>query len=221
MDGVAGARVDLAVGPSVDIANGAPTGAGATNEIFMTWADGRAGLNKEQLMLTRSTNGGASWVGPAVVPLTAGDRQIYTAPAVSPDGTDLYIVHNSYTTPFRNDTTTFRGLVGEVLHADVAGGTPSTFSILHTGVVGDPRGSSQNGLTAEFLGDYVYAAATNDAVVGVWNDTRSAADCPAIDSYRASLYTATPSPAPDVLGSCPANFGNSDIFGGRYADPTP
>jgi len=226
MDGVAGARVDLAVGPSVDIANGAPTGVGATNEIFMTWADGRAGLNNEQLMLTRSSNGGASFATPAVVPLTAGDRPFYTAPAVSPDGTDLYIVHNSYTTPFRNDTTSVRGLVGEVLHANVAGGVPSTFTVLHTGVVGDPRGTSQNGLTAEFLGDYVYAAATNDAVVAVWNDARNAGVCSAINSYRASLYTATPTAAPDVLGSCsPApsnapNFGNSDIFGGRYADPT-
>ena len=227
MDGMAGARVDLAVGPSVDIANGAPTGAGATNEIFMTWADGSKGLNNEHLMLTRSTNGGASWVSPAVVPLTAGDRPIYTAPAVSPDGTDLYIVHNSYTKPFQKDTSSVRGLVGEVLHADVADGAPSAFSTLHRGVEGDPRGTSQNGLTAEFLGDYVYAAATNDAVVGVWNDARNADVCPSVNAYRASLYTASPTAVPDVLGTCtpaPANaprFGNSDIYGGRYADPTP
>ena len=226
MDGIAGARVDLAVGPSVDIANGAPSGAGATNEIFMTWADGRAGLNNEQLRLTRSSNGGASFATPVVVPLTAGDRPFYTAPAVSPDGNDLYIVHNSYTTPFRHDTTSVRGLVGEVLHADVAAGVPSLFDTLHRGVVGDPRGTSQNGLTAEFLGDYVYAAATNDAVVGVWNDARFADVCPSINAYRASLYTPSPTAAPDVLGSCsPApssapNFGNSDIFGGRYDDPT-
>ncbi len=221
MDGIAGARVDLAPGPSVDIANGAPTGAGATDEIFMTWADGTAGLNHEQLLLTWSRNGGATWTTPGPVPLLAGDRPVYTAPASSPDGSDLYIVANAFTTPYRNNTTSPRGLVGEVLHADVVAGAPGGWSSLHRGAVGDPRGSSQNGLTAEFLGDYVYAAATNDAVVGVWNDARAAADCPAIDSYRASLYTSSPSGPPNVLAECPSAFGNSDIRGGRFADPTP
>jgi len=221
MDGLGGARVDLAVGPSVDIANGAPTGSNASDEIFMTWADGRAGLNHEQLLLTWSRSLGASWATPVVVPTAAGDRPVYTAPAVSPDGSDLYVVHNSFTTPYRNDTTSPRGLVGEVLHADVTGGVPAGWTSLNRGAVGDPRGSSANALTDEFLGDYVYAAATEGSAVAVWNDTRAASDCPAIDAYRASLYTTSPVPAPNVLASCPANFGNSDIFGGRYPDPTP
>jgi len=221
MDGIAGARVDLAAAPSVDIANGAPTGAGATDAIVMTWSDGRNGLNHEQLMLTRSMNGGASWANPTVVPLQAGDRPVYTAPALSPNGNDLYVTVNAFTTPYRTDTTSPRNLVGEVLHANVVAGVPTGWSTLHRGANGDPRGTSQNGLTAEFLGDYVYAAATNTGAVGVWNDARNAADCPAIDAYRASLYTSSPKPAPDVLASCPATFGNSDIYGSHVSDPTP
>ena len=221
MDGIAGARVDLAGGPNVDIANGRPTGAGATDELFMTWSDGRAGLNNEQLMLTWSARGGTSWVTPAPLALMTGDRPVYTAPAVSPDGTDLYIVHNSFTTPYRANTTDARGLVGEVQHANVAGGVPSGWTTLERAPGGDPRGSSANALISEFLGDYVYAAATNDRAVAVWNDSHEAGVCTSINAYRASLYTTSPLPAPNVLATCPATFGNTDILGGSYPDPTP
>ena len=40
IDGVAGARSDLAPAPSVDIANGAPSGAGATDRIVMSYVSG-------------------------------------------------------------------------------------------------------------------------------------------------------------------------------------
>jgi hypothetical protein len=220
MDGIAGARVDLASGPSVDIANGAPTGADATDQIVMTWSDGAGGLNNEKLLWTSSTNGGASWSSPAALSLPTGDRPVYTAPALSPDGKDLYVVDNAFTTPFRDNTSDPRGLVGQLWHANVSGGMPSGWTSLDRSAVGDPRGTSQNGLTAEFLGDYVYASASRDGVVGVWNDASNAADCTAIDAYRASLYTSSPIHAPNVLSACPATFGNSDIRGGMWADPT-
>ena len=226
MDGLGGARVDLAPAPSVDIANGAPSGADATNQIVMTWVDGANGLDHERLMVNTSRNGGTSWTGPTAVPLASSStpvyRPVYTAPAISPNGTDVYVVVNAFTTPYRNDTTSSRGLIGAVWHADVtSGGALTGWSSLHTGAVGDPRGSSANALTDEFLGDYVYAAATRTGVVAVWNDTRDAADCPGIDAYRASLYTSSPIAPPDVVGTCPATFGNSDIRSAALADPTP
>jgi hypothetical protein len=221
MDGIAGARVDLASAPSVDIANGRPTGSPASDAIFMTWVDGSAGLNNEHMMLSRSTDGGQSWATPTVVPTAPGDRPFYTAVAVSPSGTDLYLVYNAFTTPYRTNTTDPRNMVGVVLHADVSGGAPGAFVELDRSANGDPRGSSANSLKAGFVGDYVYASATNSAVAAVWNDTSNAADCPAIDAYRASLYTASPLAPPDVLASCPANFGNSDIRGADLPDPTP
>ena len=221
MDGVAGARNDLAFGPSADIANGAPTGLDATNQIVLTWADGRQGLNHEQLMLMTSTDGGASFSGPTAVPLATGDRPYYTAPAISPNGADVYITYNAFTTPYQDNTTSPRGLVGVILHADVTGGAIGTFGTVARGIVGDPRASSQNDLTAEFLGDYVYTAATRAGAVGVWNDVRAGADCPAIDTWRASLRTATPGARPAPQADCPGAFGNSDIFGAAVSDPTP
>jgi hypothetical protein len=228
MDGIAGARDDLSSSPSIDIANGAPAGTGATDVIYDTWVDGRTGDpgppvdNTTQLRLAYSTNSGATWT-PTVIPVAAGDRPYYSAVALSPDGTDAYLVYDAFTTPFRDDTTSPRGLVGVVLHADVGpGGVPGTWHEVSRGVVGDPRASSQNNLQAEFLGDYVYAAATNDYGTAVWNDVRNGADCPAMDAWRMALRTGDTSVAkPAPQQDCPATFGNTDIYGGSWADPTP
>src|SRR5438552_14228826 len=145
----------------------------ATNEIVDAWVDGRFGLNSEKVLLSYSKNGGSTWSSPIVVSTSTpvNDRGFYAAPALSPNGRDLYVVYNAFTTPFRNDTTSPRGLVGVLKHADIniATGMPGAFSTLHRGAVGDPRGSSANSLVAEFLGDYVYAIATNTYGAGVWN----------------------------------------------------
>jgi hypothetical protein len=219
IDGIAGARSDLAPAPSVDIANGAPTGGDATNRIVMTYVSGT--IDAPHVYFTESTDGGTNWSDPRPIELP-GDRGLYTAPAISPNGRDVYVVYNAFTTPYRTNTTDPRHMVGEVLHADtgVAGPT-GAFTELHRADAGDPRGSSQNDLTAEFLGDYVYAAATRTYGAAVWNDTRAAADCPALDAWRMSLYTGASVPKPAPEQNCPVTFGNSDIFGGSYPDPTP
>jgi hypothetical protein len=220
MDGVAGARDDLSSAPSIDIANGAPTGTDATNEIVRTWVDGRDGLNHEHVFVSYSTNGGATWSAPSAQE-TPGDRGYYSTVAVSPQGTDAYLVYNAFTTPFRDDTATPRNLVGVVKHADISGGAPGAFSELHRSPGGDPRTSSQNNLFLEFLGDYVYAVATDSYGAGVWNDVRNGADCPQIDTWRAAAQADPTTPKPEPQQACPATFGNTDIFGGSYPDPTP
>jgi hypothetical protein len=235
----------------VDIANGAPSGGDATDRIVMTWVDGRDGLNREHVMFSSSGKGGSSWTTPVRVE-RPGDRGYYSAPAISPNGRDVYLVYNAFETPFRpsavgpgND----RELVGVVLHADSTASSVGGFSEIHRGLPGDARGSSQNDLAAEFLGDYVYAAATRTYGAAVWNDMRNGADCPAVDAYRQALHdeavqsgqqtaeaeeprgegsgadagaadASGPQP-PAVEEECPANFGNSDIYGGGYPDPTP
>jgi hypothetical protein len=222
MDGIAGARSDLSGSPSVTIANGAPTGADATDELVRTWVDA-ATTNAEHVMVSTSFDG-VHWTDPVHVE-SSGDRGYYTAPALSPDGTDLYLVYNAFTAPLANDTTSVRGLVGVVMHADVAAdGSLSTLTELHRGAVGDPRGSAQNNIIIEFLGDYVYAAATNSYGVAVWNDMRNGADCPAVNTWRAAMaadHSTYPAGRPAIQQDCPATFGNSDIYGGSYADPTP
>jgi hypothetical protein len=220
IDGVAGARSDLAVAPSVDIANGAPTGADATDRIVLSYVSGS--LQAPHVYFAESTDRGATWSTPRAIE-SPGDRGLFAAPAISPNGTDVYVVYNAFTNPFRTDTTSPRSLVGVVEHASssTAPGTPTgAFTEIHRGQPGDPRGSSANALTDEFLGDYVYAAATRTYGAGVWNDARNASDCPAVDAWRMGLQngdTSTPAPAPQQ--DCPSTFGNTDIFGGSYPAP--
>jgi hypothetical protein len=239
-DGVGGARSDLSPAPSVDIANGAPSGTDASNRIVLTWVDGRDGLNREHVMFTTSTSRGDRWA-PLRQIERGGDRGYYSAPAISPNGTDVWLVYNAFEEPFKNSAvgpTNDRPLVGQVLHATVSGGAVGDFASAHRGDSGDARGSSQNDLAAEFLGDYVYAAATRTYGVSVWNDVRAAADCGPVDQYRQDLHDEAVATgqqtaeaeeprgesdegedpaggpvAPAVQQVCPANFGNSDIYG--------
>jgi hypothetical protein len=230
-DGQAGARDGSF--PTVDIANGAPTGANATDEIVLAWSNGptpsdtHPGQN-EQVRVMTSTNGGSTWTTSGVAS-PASDRPDFPAIAISPDGTDAYLTYMAFMQPWQSTNTTPRRFQGVVRHADVtpATGALGAWSDIHRAPIGDARGSSANALIDEFLGDYDYAFATNDFVVAVWNDARNAADCPAIDAYRddvadgtaAGVSTDPTRPAPKQ--DCPATFGNTDIFGGSYADPTP
>jgi hypothetical protein len=230
-DGQAGARDGSF--PTVDIANGAPTGSDATDEIVLAWSNGptpsdtHPGPN-EQVKVMTSTNGGVTWMSSAVAS-PASDRPDFPAIAISPDGTDAYLTYMNFLQPWQSTNATLRLFQGVVRHADVnsATGAIGAWSDVHRGPTGDARGSSANALVDEFLGDYDYAFATRNSVTVVWNDARNAADCPAIDAYRDDVASGTAAgvstdptrPAPEQ--DCPATFGNTDIFGGTYADPTP
>ena len=94
-DGVAGARDGSF--PSIDIANGSPTGANAPDTIVMTWCDGPTPTNtspgpNEQAIVQYSTNRGSTWtrIGNRA---EAGDRPDFPAIAISPDGRDVYLVY--------------------------------------------------------------------------------------------------------------------------------
>jgi hypothetical protein len=228
-DGQAGARDGSF--PTVDIANGAPTGAGATNEIVLGWTEGPTPTSvshpNEKVHVLTSTNGGSTWNGP-VVASPPSDRPDFPAIAISPDGTDVYLTYMAFLQPWQSTTATPRMFQGVVRHADInAAGAIGAWSELNRSPAGDARGSSANALIDEFLGDYDFVAATNDYAIATWNDARNASDCPAIDAYRLVVVNGTAAgiasdptrPAPQQ--ACAPTFGNTDIFSGSYPDPTP
>jgi hypothetical protein len=217
-DGIAGARTSSE--PIADIANGAPTGSDATNEIVLTYCDGQTPSDtspgpNERAVVIYSTDGGNTYrsAGNAAA---GADRPDFPAISISPNGTNAWLTYDAFFQPWQSTTASPRLMQGVVRHAVITGGVPGAFSDVHRAPVGDARGSSANSLTDGFLGDYNYAAATRTNGIAVWNDVRNAADCPAIDAFRESLVGGPAAPQPAPQADCPATFGNTDIWGGTF-----
>jgi hypothetical protein len=234
-DGIAGARTSSF--PSLDVANGAPSGAGAPDTLAVGWSDGTDGLNNEHALVQLSDDRGDNWSDPEAVEET-GDRPDFAFIGISPDGTDLYTVYDGFLDPFREDTTSTRNFEGVVRHSNVSGTSLGATTTLHRGLAGDARASSANALIDEFIGDYNTVSATNAGAVAVWNDARDAAVCPDINLFRKEVVDSggageigevderdeeplqegeAPAPATD----CPPTFGNTDIWSEASTDPTP
>jgi len=224
-DGVGGARTSTF--PSVDIANGAPFGTARggpqpPNMVVLAFprgptpSDAAPGPN-ETVPVVFSTNHGTSFSALVGNAAAATDRPDFPAVAISPDGTDVYVVYDSFLQPWQSTTATPRLMQGVVRHVEVA---TRAVSDLHRAATGDARGSSTNGLVGEFLGDYNYVVATNSNAVAVWNDVRGAGVCPAINVYRQALVNGQTAVAPSPGTQCSPTFGNSDIFGGSFGDPS-
>jgi hypothetical protein len=150
----------------------------------------------------------------------AGERGAAGRPAGLPG--DRRLAYMAFHTPWQSTTSNPRMFEGVVLHANVAAnGTPGLFTQAHRGATGDARGSAQNNLVAEFLGDYNAVSATNDVAVAAWNDAREAADCPAIDARRQARLDVPSLAAPAPQVACAPTFGNTDIRATTVMDPTP
>jgi hypothetical protein len=215
-DGFAGTRTDSF--PSLSIANGAPDGADATDTLVLTWPDGAR--NEEKALVQTSVDRGTTWSTP-VNAAEAGDRADNPAVAISPDGTDLYLVYNGYLDPFRTTTADPRRMQGVARHAAAGtGGAVGSFTTLHRGAIGDARGTTRT-LNRELIFDYQFAAASRDYGVVIWMDARDATVCPAVNAYRQSLIDGSPITAPSPLNDCPLMFGNLDNYSGSFADTTP
>jgi hypothetical protein len=215
--GIGGARTNNM--PSVDIANGAPTGADATNAIAVAWTNGptpraRSEKRNERVDVLFSRSDGAGWASIAGgSPLR--DRPDMPAVALSPDGKNLYLVYDNFLQPWEQSASRRPQLMqGVVRHAAIGlTGRPAGWSDVERSPSGDVRATSSIDLQSAFIGDYNAVAATRDSGVALWNDVRAAADCPAVDRYRQSLADGASPWGPAPSTACPPGFGNSDVFG--------
>jgi hypothetical protein len=54
----------------------------------------------------------------------------------------------------------------------------------------------------------------------VWLDVHNSVSCPALNTHRQSLIDGNPFAPPSPLTDCLPQFGNEEIYGRGYSDPT-
>jgi hypothetical protein len=180
---------------------------GPNGTVYVGWADYQAGHSS--VVVSRSSNGGASWTTPAVALDVAGRSAFFPGVAVSPDGSKVTVATQALD-DMPAGTAPGAGVVfyDSYLAESVNGGSflgPVRISSESS----DPDVGSTNSLRTQFQGDYNTLISDNTNAWFIWTDGRNGATCDAVDAYRAGTAS-----KPSVPDSCPDNFGNTDIFVG-------
>jgi hypothetical protein len=179
---------------------------GSDGKLYVVWTDYTSGHGV--VNLATSTNNGASWSTSTAANVTS--RSAFY-PAVAVNGSNVLIGFNALD-DVAASTKPGAGVVFYDAYYVLSsnGGTSFGAPVKISAVHSDPDASSTNSLTGQFLGDYNGANVGSDGTFWfTWTDTRNGATCSAIDAWRASGFTTT---KPNIYDSCPAAFGNSDIF---------
>jgi hypothetical protein len=171
-------------------------------ELYVVWTDSTNG--HAVVKLATSTDNGATWNLETAADVS-GRSAFYPAVAVNASS-NVLIGFNALT-----DVAAGTAPGAGVVHYDAyyVYGTPGSFGapVKISAASSDPDAASTNSLGAQFIGDYNGADAdSNGTFWFTWTDTRNAATCTAVDTFRAG------GDKPNIYDSCPANFGNSDIY---------
>ena len=185
-----------------------------TGALYVVWANEEGTPATALIKFTESSDGGLTWSTPRTVGGQVGAvNAFFPSVAASPDGTNVFVAWPAQTWK-ANGTPAGVAVVSQFAAFQVRSHGVWEGAHLLSTAFGDPDGSSTNGLTAQFLGDYATAVASNSTGWFVWTDTRNEKACAAVDAFRAGTGS---KPNPDT--SCPPSaggqlFGNSDIFVG-------
>jgi hypothetical protein len=185
---------------------------GADGSVYVAWTNYVNGHGTVQL--THSTDGGNQWSAPITAGDVPGRSAYFAAVTARPTAGHVAIIFNALDDVSANTqpgagVTFFDAYVARSTDFGQTFETPMLLSTMSS----DPDASSTNGLSAQFLGDYVSAASDDAHVYGIWTDTRNGMPCAGVDAFRAG----TASAPPNVITDCPTTFGNSDIYFGTLS----
>ncbi|MFN8585834.1 MAG: sialidase family protein [Dehalococcoidia bacterium] len=177
--------------------------------LYLAWAERQ--LGHTSVVLTKSTDKGASWSHPAVVADVPGRSAFFVAVAAAPsnavDVAFLAMDDRSDETAPGAGVVSYDAYVTQSSNGGSSFGAPFKISTASS----DPDVSSSHSLAVQFLGDYIAAVADASHLYVVWTDTRNGATCAAVDAFRLQVL-ATGTGTPPSLADCPSGFGNADIY---------
>jgi hypothetical protein len=184
-----------------------------TGKIYVVWSNYNFGTTNGHgvVQLATSTTKGATWTPAATIADVEGRSPYYPAVAVNPsDSSKIFVGFNAIDdVPF--NTSPGEGVVFYDAYFVVSTSAGINFGapVKISAVSSDPDASSTNSLRSQFLGDYNGASASSSAAWFSWTDSRNGSPCGSVDDFRAGIAV-----KPNIYDTCPANFGNTDIFVG-------
>lgn len=172
--------------------------------LYLAWAERQ--LGHTSVVLTKSTDQGATWSVPDIVADVPGRSAFFASVAAGPSNA----VHVAFLamddvpedTPPGAGVVSYDAYVVQSMDAGASFGAPFKISTASS----DPNVSSSHSLAVQFIGDYIFAVADASNLYVAWTDTRNGSSCAAVDAFRLGA-----GPRPSVA-DCPQAFGNADIY---------
>ena len=180
-------------------------GAASDGAVYVAWGNHQSGHGVA--LLAVSHDGAQTWSAPMIAGDVPGRTPFFVALTNEPSGAVDVAFSAVDNVPF--GTVPGAGVVyyDTYLSRSTDGGTTFAPPLKISTASSDPDVSSSNSLDAQFIGDYISAAADATHVYVAWTDSRNGSTCDAVDAYRTGQ-----SGAPNVIAQCPKTFGNTDIF---------
>jgi hypothetical protein len=195
------ARVDCYPHPAADP---------SSSRVYVVWCDfaGGHGVVKGAV-----SSDGRTWTLLGTIADLANRNAFFPQASVDPTGT-LNVTFDALTAPPASDPWQTGVQVYNNYFAQSANhGTSFSPALKVSTASSNPDGSSYNNLQEQFIGDYIGIVSGPHAAYIVWTDSRNAAACAAVNSYRSAVYAGSKTAvAPNPDTACSRDFGNTDTY---------
>jgi len=201
--------------------------------VYAAWVNHTASGGR--LVVSKSTNKGKTWGAPTTVSTAIEGYAFFQGLDVAPNGR-VDIGYQALKTINPNTFGVGNATIDSYYVQSGNGGASWSAPMKISSVSSDPSVSAQNNLQRQFWGDYSTLVSSNGSAWFIYTDSRDGAGCSAVDAYQQGLAAAgltevndediaearrqgpeapqpPAKPAPGL--SCPAQFGNTNIFVSR------